>query len=157
MTKLLTFYLKYAAIASLFLLYNCTDPDTTAVDDRFLWVGYYEVAETVQDPITGYSSTVYYDLSIQKAWGSNAKVELKGVTSGIYGTSCVLIGDVFRPEELSIPLFICQLGPDEYLEIRGVGRIRQDGCCAQIELTIDYCHAGFCQSKPPVLLELQKR
>lgn len=153
--KISTFCYKLAPLAALLLLLGCEPVDHT-IDERFLWVGYYQVTETAQDAFSGLPSEVYYELSIGDAWGSTLEVELVPVNGALYGTNCSLIGNVFTPEELSIPPQICDLGPGEYLEISGFGEIDPNGCCALIELTIDHCLNGFCVPEPAVYLELQK-
>lgn len=156
MFKVRTFCYKLTLLTALFLIVGCEQGGEPLPDERFLWAGYYQVAETVYDPFTGAPSTVYYNLDIEEVWGNNTEVDLLTNGGSIYGSPCFLTGNVFHPEEMSIPLNICNLSPTEHLEITGYGRISPDGCCAQIELTIDYCANGFCQREPRVLLELQK-
>lgn len=155
--KILTFSYKFTALGLLFLAVACYDQDQVVPDKRFLWKGTYSVAETVYNPFSGVPSTVYYDLAIEPVLGDNQRMEvfaLNGAT--INGIPCILNGDVWVAEELNIIRNTCDLGPNNYLEVSGYGKVDPTECCATLEFQINHCINGQCVTEPTVYLNLQK-
>ncbi len=145
------------AFGFLLLAFGCDDTDQVGPDDRFLWEGTYQVEETVMDPFSGVSSTVYYDLTIAPIFGNNTSMEVYGLNGAtINGIPCILQGDVWVAEELNIIRNVCDLGFDDFLEVSGYGEIDPSGCCAALEFRIDHCINGQCVQEPTVYLDLQK-